>query len=360
MNSNIETFFRLIRIALGVEKEFPFQQEVDWNQVYRLAMDHGVCTMICDAVERVKNQNEAFNIDEDLWYEWVGQSMVKVMKCKAQWNDAQKLGAYWSESGLRPVVLKGFAYAQLYPQIKYRTSCDLDVFLFDDWERGNQLIEALGITVNRSYYKNSSFQAGVLNVENHKFCSPIRGGGNRKKYEMYLQGLLKDSSLEKINGTALLCPPPLFNVLFFMSHAQYHCCYEGGINMKFVCDWAMLMRKYSVECEQMWADFLQACCKFGMLQFAQSMGQVAKRVCGIPIPYDCPVSEVCDELLLSEILTKSHFPKAEDGWWSYHWGLIRGVWKSRDLINRFSDQSVARSLWNMATGYLFEKRPVLD
>lgn len=360
MNSNIDAFFRLIRIALNVEEKFSFQQEVDWNQVYRLAMDHGVCTMICDAVERVKDQNEAFNIDEDLWYEWVGQSMVKVMKYKAQWNDARKLGTYWSESGLRPVVLKGFVYAQLYPQIKYRTSCDLDVFLFDDWERGNQLIEALGITVNRSYYKNSSFQVGALNVENHKFCSPIRGGRNRKKYETYLQGLLKDTSLEKINGTALFCPPPLFNVLFFMSHAQYHCCYEGGINMKFVCDWAMLMRKYYVGCEQMWADFLQACCKFGMLQFAQSMGQVAKRVCGIPIPYDCPMSEVCDELLLSEILTKSHFPKAEDGWWSYHWGLIRGVWKSRDLINRFSDQSVASSLWNMAIGYLFEKRPALD
>ena len=69
-------------------------------------------------------------------------------------------------------------------------------------------MEAHGVSVDRSYYKNSAYDVAELHVENHKFCTPFRGNVTLRKMERLLQRLIIEGPLTPLGeyrfaGTAV-------------------------------------------------------------------------------------------------------------------------------------------------------------
>ena len=290
-------------------------------------------------------------------YDWFGQALSSEIKYDKQFKAAVELGALWASHGIKPVVMKGFAYARFYPVPQHRYCSDLDCYLFDKWEDGNALVEETDVRVRRDYYKNSCFTFKGLFVENHRFCSPIRGSRRRKEYESFLRDLLDEGPLTPLEGTDFLCPPPMFDSMFFMSHAQNHFLAEGGIQLRHVCDWAMLMRAYASVLD--WDEFIVNCGRFGLRKFAESMSQVAKRVCGVEIPFDCPVQEDADSLLLKEIMNPKRVSVEFDKGWHTRLQLLRSTLKSGRKYRLFSDHTMIGELIGSAWAFLFERKPEL-
>lgn len=361
MSNTAEVLFQLIRIALGKEANRSLPNVVNWQDVYELSVAQGVCAIVYDGLQLCKDEADVKEtIEEQLWYTWLGQSMVKVNDSRSKWAAAANLSKLWLRHGIRPVVLKGLSYAQFYPKQFLRQCSDLDTFLFEDWEKGNRIVEEDGVDVGRTYYKNSSFTYQGLFVENHKYCVPIRGNKKRKEYEIYLERILEEYPLTPIAGTSFLCPPPLFNILLFMSHAQNHFLFEGGIQLRHVCDWGVLMDVYRHCGTGLWNEFVLDCKKYGMLAFAYSMSQVASHVCNIEIPFDCPVNEGKDSALVEEIIRPTCAQVEFQRGWHTRGQLIRATLQSGWKFTLYSDQNLLNGVIQSVWGYLFEKNPKLD
>ena len=71
-NPSVESLFRLLRIALGNVESSCTASKVDWQEVYDLSMQQRVGAIACDGLFTL----EQCDIDEDLRYKWLGQSMV--------------------------------------------------------------------------------------------------------------------------------------------------------------------------------------------------------------------------------------------------------------------------------------------
>lgn len=350
-------------------------QNVSFGGIFDNAIVQGVESIANDglqkAYESIPSVAESLDRPENksVKYDWFGQALSAEVKYDKQLKAATELSALWASHGIRPVVMKGFAYARFYPVPQHRYCSDLDCYLFDRWEDGNALVEKAGVKVRREFYKNSSFTFKGLFVENHRFCSPVRGGKRRKEYELFLRGLFDEGPLVPLEGTDFLCPPPMFDTVFFMSHAQNHFLAEGGIQLRHVCDWAMLMRAYADVLD--WGEFLANCDRFGLRKFAESMSRVARRVCGVKIPFEC-AGEACEEVgseasdaplsdadaaLLEEIMNPTCERVEFARGWRTRWQLIRATLKSGWKFRLFSDQSMLGSLLGTAWAFLFEKEP---
>ena len=365
---------QLVRFGLRpVFQDEIVSYEYEWRAVLESSCRQGVDAVAADglqlAYERYPQVAASLDRPENkpVKYDWFGHALSSEVSYDKQLKAAAKLSALWASHGIRPVVMKGFAYARFYPVPQHRYCSDLDCYLFDRWEGGNVLVEETGVKVSRDFYKNSSFTFEGLHVENHRFCSPVRGGRRRKEYELFLRDLLTRGPLTPLEGTDFLCPPPMFDAVFFMSHAQNHFLSEGGIQLRHVCDWGMLMKAYASMLD--WREFLANCDRFGLRRFAESMSRVARKVCGGEVPFEeagegagdgsgAPLSKA-DERLLDEILNPTCARVEFGKGWKTRWQLIRATLKSGWKFRLFSDRSMLGSLLGTAWAFLFEREPRL-
>lgn len=387
MTNHDSFLLRLLAMSFFADlaKDLPWQI-LSLARILDLAISQGVDAIACDglqvAYETIPEIAESLDRPENksVKYDWFGQALSAEVKYDQQFKAAVELGALWASHGIRPVVMKGFAYARFYPIPQHRHCSDLDCYLFDRWEDGNALVEETGVEVRRGFYKNSSFTFKGLFVENHRFCSPVRGGKRRKEYELFLRELLENGPLSPLEGTDFLCPPPMFDAVFFMSHALNHFLNEGGIQLRHVCDWGMLMKAYTSVLD--WDEFLANCDRFGLRKFAESMSRVARRVCGVEVPFECagvacaeargeaseaefsspseaPLSDA-DRALLEEILNPTCVRVEFGKGWKTRWQLIRATLKSGWKFRLFSDRSMLSSLLGSAWAFLFEREPDVE
>lgn len=335
-----EALFKLLRIALGKEEPSAFPDDVNWQEVYHLSLKQGVGAIACDGLYALPE----CNIDEDLRYMWLGQSMVIEQKYQNYFNVANKMAGYFSQNQIKTYVLKGISFASYYPVPHHRSSSDLDICLLSDFENGNQLMEKSGVAVDRSESKHSHFTVSGVHVENHQFCIGGKGSQKEKNKERLFQRLLSQGS-DMIEGSILRRPIGDFNALFCMYHARTHFLVEEGITLKHVCDWIVLRNKIS-------EDFWKECEELGLTKFAVSLDNVAGFVSG-----DDGVSLTREgQLMLDAILsTKEHESSSSKTMARIH--ILKMIWNNRLKYRYYSDTNPIKTMISYIWGHLFEKNP---
>lgn len=370
--------FELIRLGLSPDSQFELKglesPSVDWIAVVKMAFQQKVYAVAFDGLQAMYGRIQAdasllkkypsveavYSKEyKKLKMNWMSKIVADTEYHEKQMNAIAQLSRLWKSHDIDAILLKGMAYAQYYPNPSHRLSTDIDTFVRKQWELSNDLVAAEGVEVDADYYKNSTFVYQEALVENHQFCTPVRGEKRRKQYEAYLRSLLDGAQLEVVKGTEMKCPPALFNALYFMSHAQQHFLVEGGILLRHVCDWAMLLRAYASQID--WQEFDRQCHRFGFDHFAWAMTYVAHRIAGVSVPYDCP--KVAKEInaLIAEIMHPKHKPvDYEKGGWSVKMQVIVSLFHSRWKYKMFSDQSMLTVMYHTIAAYLFERKPGLE
>jgi len=338
----------LVRLALGRsragdEKCAEGLSEADWREVIEQAFAQGVSAASAEGL-RMAGVPEVLESPalEGPKYEWLASVLQVEGNYRRQWQAAARMGGIFAGAGVRAYVLKGFAVSGLYPIPEHRECGDCDVWLGSDYELGNRLMEQDGVKVSRSYYKNSTFVFDSLMVENHRFCTPVRGGHRRKAYERYLQSIISDGAVQ-IPGLQMWRPGPMFNALFLTSHAMGHFVSEGGITLRHLIDWDLAMdelRRASGFSGDVPAEFEARCREFGLWKFA------------------CALRDR-DELLMDEILHPT-VPQVEfsRGWCS-RLQLVRVMFGSRWKYRRYTDSSFALEFLRTAFAFCFDRHPNL-
>lgn len=344
--------------------------KIDWQDIYRLAQQQGVLAISWEAISRLADERKLSSEqmpDRALKLQWA----LSAEKIKGRYNKqrqlAMELADAFAKDGINTYVLKGLAISSYYPTPEHRECGDLDCFLasvadngefVSRYEDGNVIAEKIGAEVERDYYKHSHINFKGLMVENHAFCTAIRGSKDRKAFEIYLQHLLATKPSTPIDGSHLMRPCADFNALFLTAHSMGHFISEG-IKLRHIVDWALLLKAEQDNID--WTEFYRWTDKMNMTRFADALTAISVKYLGLEVtnpaiqtasPYAERILE--DTLYHSEGINNKGYTK-----------LVRRVkliqnrlayvWKYHMIYQKSMLLDVARS----CIAFIFEKNPRL-
>ena len=313
--------------------------EVEWREVYELASRQGVLTLTGVALLKVPKD---LLPPKMLLLEWIGQVSLQENIYAQQRERVRELRELWCKAGIKCVELKGESVGRWYKTPSSRYSCDFDCFL-SDYEKGNSIIEQQGININEDFYKNSSFYWKDLYVENHKFCTPIRGKMKLKILERKLQQFLSDFPEY---------PNEDFNALFLMEHAWSHF-FEHAITMKHVCDWAVFRKSCGNGVD--WESYEKTAKDCGFWKFSLAFNRITDVLDGL-------ISEelltLDEQKLLQSVLKTERMGGLNNGW-TTRLSLFKSYFKHSWKYSAFSDHSMIYTLCRSICAFFFDRHPHL-
>lgn len=206
---------------------------------------HGVGALVYDGLERHKD--DFFRqVPDRLWQQWQ-DTVAEISHNNQAANDrVSELFSLFNKRQLRPILLKGQGFAQLYPIPEHRTSGDIDIFFpyepqarkADEWAWSAAAAETNGekSTVAYDYQgihvEHTRQLAGLTNPLLNKRLQTITAKETR----------CCDSCYTTINGTKVECVPHTLNLLLMLVRITRYILNEG-ISLKQIIDLGMFLRK---------------------------------------------------------------------------------------------------------------------
>lgn len=277
-----EILLALLQSALtrfkNISNQFPNLDEQMWKSVYDLAITQGVLAI---AYEGLCGLPENKRPSRSIYLQWAYNVELIENKYQKQKNSAFAFADLMIRDRIEILCLKGLAISRYYPIPQHRQFGDLDCYTFGGYHIVNEKMQKLGIKVRFDNYKHSSFDYLGLDIENHKFCTGIRGFKWNRHSEKILQNiLLRHAEFEHIDDSPLLCPPAEFDALFLIKHAFAHFLPEG-VGLRTLCDWACFLNKqqHNVDWEQMYHIYDEC----HLRRFTDALTDLAVRYLGLEI-----------------------------------------------------------------------------
>lgn len=289
MSVTADTLLSLTRMSLGKDSvdSLPNVVSIPWNEVYEQALVQGVCAL-CSSV--VAERGETWGLDEDLRFEWLGQTMVVERLYARQLKSISKLAHFYAESGLSMMLLKGYGLSLNYPVSQRRPVGDIDIFLmnqsdegrnnrFSAWQLGDRSVhERLGIDVDEGHEHHTTFVFEGHVVENHYDFINTKASWTGRWVEAKLKELATSDVREVPVGVGkdglpirMFLPSPDFNAIFLMRHMGQHCASER-ILLRHLLDWALFLEHFSSQVHWNWVvPFWK---QIGILEFARCVNRI--------------------------------------------------------------------------------------
>lgn len=354
MNKYVQTLFALLRHSLF---DIPYSQEIslsdtEWQALFDLSVRQGVTGLIFDSVESLPKESLP---PKQLLYRWVANAETIEQRYIHSWKGASSLSKLWKDARISTIILKGFAFSQYYPKPQLRQCGDFDCFLFEDYEKGNQLAKKAGALVDTHWYKHSQIHYHNILVENHKYLVTTREGKEKKRLESELENLLKDkATFKQLADSSILVPCSLFNALFMAYHSFSHFLSEG-IALRHLIDWALFVNKHQNNLE--WSTFYAKCREFGFERFIDVETAISKDYLGLSItdPIIQTDSPYTDKVLNSILFDDSKVFSSGKGAWANRFKLVKNMfdyrWKYTEIAHSSFVGHLIRTVW----GYLTKK-----
>lgn len=356
MNQTQKALYALIRIALKEERPVEFPESVDWIELLEYAKTQGVAAIAMDGLQTLINKIgfSPVGLDVKAKLQLYALAMSIERRHIKQLESSKEVASIWRKSGIRTLVLKGFAFAQYYPKPIQRLASDMDCYLCGGYEKGNGEMECIGIKVNREDYRHATFQYKDVFVENHKICTTVRGKKQRKCFEAYLRSLLEKGPTVYIDDSYLEMPCDRFNALYFLQHSHRHFLREG-ITLRYICDWAMILK--NADCFD--SEFWNECEKNDLRPFAESMTRLAYVICGVKASWmnDDVMLQIQDKMLLDDCYRIVYNAIKYGNSLKAHIQMVKNMLDMRWKYKYFSQRSMEVELISSVWSNWVEKEP---
>ena len=284
-------FLALLRTVVTDEPFTVVPTKDDWTTLYRMAWKQSMGGVLFAAVTQLPEEQLP---PIDLKMQWMGDAETIRGLNKLLNDEAARLTKLFADEGRRSAILKGQANARLYPDALTRQPGDIDIWVEGGRERVIALLRKVGLVgdeplqlVDRPGRATASYhhvhlpenEQGVV-VEVH--FRPSSGNYNpftNRRLQRWLEEEIK-------NSTAVQTTPPVgtppdsggeentFNVptmrfalVMQLAHIQRHFL-AGGIGLRHVMDYLMLLRHASAEDRQTVAGLLK---RFGLRHTAEAL-----------------------------------------------------------------------------------------
>lgn len=353
--------FALLRLGLGNStpeeenlSDFIMMSEEHWAHFGEMALAQGVLGIVMDGLERLETSpygpTRALSKQQKL--EWIGQVMQIEQRNRLQIEVMNDLAQKWIEEGCRVMVMKGQANGTLYPKPMHRSPGDIDCYLFENYQKGNEIAKNEGAVVDEGWYKHSQISYKGELFENHQFFVHTREGKRSKRLQKELEQLLQVAKWSSFPESEILLPPVQWNAMFLTYHACAHFLSEG-LRLKQVLDWAMFLKKEQNNID--WKAFYDYCDRYHFRRFADAMTAISVEYMGVIIENSdiTNKSPYVEKILRSTLYDDDYIYNTGEPKWKSRWHVIRSLFKYRWRYEEIYQESVLKQLWWYASGYLF-------
>ena len=243
--------------------------DINWAELMNLAQNQGVLGFAFDGLEiidpiiKIEKQSSWF-------FEAYCGTLQRESYNRKQIQTIEELCSLWKKHGIQMLLLKGQANGLNYPRPSHRDCGDIDCYLFGQYDKGNQIIQNQGITVNEDWEKHSKFLYKGETIENHQFFVQTLDSSWWKALHEDFVSLIK-ADLQKYPVSEVFVPSVLFNALFLTYHAMEHFT-MGNLRLKQILDWAMFVKSNENKID--WLQIHTICEKYGMDDFLNIMNRI--------------------------------------------------------------------------------------
>lgn len=352
---------QLLSIAIN-RKSFIVDDNVDWRNVLLLAQKQGVRGLAYEALELLKQENEACTCfpERTTLMQWYAQTLYVEKKIAQHVDLAKDVVELWKRNGIKTIVFKGLAHSRYYPKPEHREFGDFDCYLIDAYgecayRQGNEVARKKGLMVDDGWYKHSHIAYKKLTIENHQyFTSARRGGTDLALHKYIVEAIGNGNKLERLDGTEIYVLPVEAEGLFMLYHSLTHFLVEG-INLRHFVDWACWIKANQGKLE--WSEFYSLCKRFRLDGFADVLNTIAVKYLGVEL-HDKSIfanSEFAERTIDSALFDDSSIYNRGKGQWYERLHVIgnafRYSWKFRDVAH----YSMIGYVWQFVYGFLRRK-----
>lgn len=328
-----------------------------WKEISDLSIRHGVHSIVFDAISRLSPD---FYPSPEMKLHWAIRAKQTEKLNEYKYKVVAELSRYYRENGVKMMLLKGICLAACYPIPIHRESGDIDVWLFGNKKKGDDLMNDLGEKIHNYGLKHSCSYFKGIPVENHDTFLNV----NRFKIDKYIENTLYEILEEEgcetlvVDNENILYPTPTFDIIFNARHIMTHV--PRGIVMRHLCDWAMLLYtnqgRYDVE------KFEHTFRIPGGHHIVSALTRLAIEYIGLPqstVPFDISIDTKLEDQLFAEVLRspgKLKNPHA-NAIRKFEWNFKRfqnEQWKYKLIYNETLPNRICKSIrWF----YMNEKNP---
>lgn len=233
-NTSVEIMLEFVRSAI-FEREplIPSQTEIDWDLLMDKSTEQGLLAWVWDGICRSSFVGLLSRQQRINW----GLSV------QAVWDNYERHHAVLlkmidecNSNNMRLLLLKGIGLSKLYPKPESRPCGDIDIFLFDDYERGNRMFaqgERFPGTKDMGFYYEGVY------FENHHTLIYTDTKKRVKANDFIKKGLTEATECEE--GYYIL--PPVSNVVYLLLHILSHMDSEYVVSLRSIIDFGMFVYK---------------------------------------------------------------------------------------------------------------------
>ena len=231
------------------------------TSVYRLAKIHDLSHVVSNFVYRNK-----IEIGKELQTRLQREEIMSVYRHEQMKYAFGEICSVFNETGIIYIPLKGAVLRPYYPYESMRTSCDIDILIYeDDLETAISSLKAKGYSCGtRKFHDVSLYSPNKIHLELHF---------NLQEKIDNLDAVLKDAwkYAVPINGTQYA-----FSKEFFAFHIFAHMAYHfvsGGCGIRSLLDIWIMEHKMGIS----YSCAKKLLTKAGIYQFASEMSKLAER-----------------------------------------------------------------------------------
>lgn len=288
--SDINAFFALLRAGLWERWDDNANlniddDEVDWEEVYRLAEEQSVIGLVSAGLDRFKVHDSGFNVPQEWALQFVGSSLQLEQSNKSMNQYLARLIGEMRRADIYALLIKGQGLAQCYERPLWRTNGDIDLFLSDDnYQKAKKYLQPLASTVESeaTYEKHLGMTLNGWVVELHGRLRCGLSGRSDKVLDKIQDDVFFGGDVRSWNNQGV----PVFmlsvenDVFYVFTHYLGHF-YKGGIGLRQICDWCRLLWTYK---DTIKTDKLQSYIKSSGLESEwKAFGAFAVEYLGMPV-----------------------------------------------------------------------------
>lgn len=258
-------FIELVQVALGVRERLSRNpSDEEWNRVFHMADEQAVAAFLFPALERLSKLGQ--KPPAELLYEWIGLAEQIKAQNELMNKEAARLTALFENEGHRTAILKGQANARLYSYPMGRQPGDIDIWVSGGKERVVQTLRKLHLMDGRmsKYRSDEKAEDGYhhihlpqnengVDVEVH--FRPSSGNLDpftNRRLQKYLGQEIAQENEMVVEGFRV--PSLRFALVMQLAHIQRHAL-SLGVGLRQVIDYYFLLRKWSIENEELRVDW---------------------------------------------------------------------------------------------------------
>ncbi len=241
ISKNQELLLALIGTPSEVQYETLAAMDIsEWNELFLLSARQGLFALVYDQLNLL---NFKLPAPKEILIKWELSVIRLEKRYERQKGALKELVFLFNKNNIDCLLLKGIGLSLLYPVPEHRECGDIDIYLFGEHDRGNDIIEKLGIEIDKTGQKHSNFYYQGIPVENHKSFLNIKQHRTDKIFEKKLHWLISENfQTVEIDDFSIRIPSPDFNAIFLTRHAITHFL-ATGLVLRHICDLAFFFEQ---------------------------------------------------------------------------------------------------------------------